>query len=124
MTTQEESLQIRASITQELTKIWDEVRYKLPPEALDKDEVWYWWPTLIATLPNWEALTDNMLAYHINPYICALTMFYYGYAAGINHTQEEVGPLVNQDNIGQDRVPAWLREQVLSDLAERYKDKH
>ncbi len=124
MANDEAILKAKEDMSAHIKKIWDDIRINLPQDALDKDEVWFWWPTITSTFPNWEALIDNMLAYNLNPVVTMLTVFYYGFAAGLEYVLEEGGPLVNMDNIGQNRLPAWLQDEMMERLAEVYKDRH
>lgn len=107
-----------------LTKVWKEVKDNLPEEELDKDEVWMWWPTLIHTEPNYEAIADNLLSFSLNPYVCMLTVFYYGYARAMDDMmQEKVFP-TSQFTQGNNRLPEWLDQAILDDLEKRFGGLH
>ena len=123
MLTPEEAVGAKQAIYSAVTKVWEDARNNINPEDLDRDEVWYWWPTIKETNPNLEAIADNMLCYNVNPYLCMVTVFMYGYAAALEGmANEEVFP-IHQGEVTR-RLPKWLEEMVLEDLAKRYKDAH
>lgn len=94
----------------------------MPEGELEKDEVWMWWPTLSDTTPNFEAIVENMLSYSVNPYICMLTVYYYGYAKALDDTMyERVWP---HSQLKEERLPDWLDPLILEDLKRKFGELH
>ena len=101
---------------------WAEVQQHMEPDELPRDEVWFWWPTIVNSEPNWEALSDNLGTFGMNPYIAMLTVYYYGFAHALDGMMSE--KLYPEHQAGARRLPQWLEETVLEDVAKRYADRH
>lgn len=106
-----------------LKALWEDIKVNMPQESLEKDEVWYWWPTLVGTEPNYEALVDNLMAMRDNPHVACLTMYYYGMAGGIQGMMDETILPVHTGQAAE-RVPTWLDKMIQEDVFLRYGEKH
>ena len=110
-------------ITENFKETWSQVREQMDPADLTRDEVWFWWPTLMEHEPNWEALADNIAVLWQQPYLALLTIYAYGFAAALDGVMMERIFPKNIEHEGR-RVPELLDKSILEDVAKRYGENH
>ena len=107
--------------------VWAEIKEQLGTGAdalaSDRDLLWKWWPTLSTITPDYEMLSQALLNFGFNPYISLLTIFCVGYSRALDDIMEErVWPKAQEDH--ETRLPEWLSELVLEDLAKKFGANH
>ena len=101
---------------------WRLVQEQMSDDLMNPDDVAFrWWPTIKGQDPNWDVLVENFMGYPLSPYLAMLAVYWYGYAQGLEEVDQE--RVIPQPR-GRERLPRWMEELALEDLAKRFADKH